>query len=63
VREDWIIDRFRRRMTVVQGGAELVTETVITEQDTYTTPLLPGFDLPLAQLLAVADALEAAERS
>ena len=49
-------------MTVVRGGAEPVTEITITEQDTYTTPLLPGFELPLAQLLAVADALEAAER-
>ena len=62
VREYWIIDRFRRRMTVVRGGADPVTEIVITEQDTYTTPLLPGFELPLAQLLAVADAVEAAER-
>jgi len=62
VREYWIIDRFRRRMTVVRGGADPVTEIVITEQDTYTTPLLPGFELPLAPLLAVADALEAAER-
>jgi Uma2 family endonuclease len=60
--EYWIIDRFRRRMTVVRDGAEPVTETVITEQDTYTTPLLPEFELPLAQLLAVADALEEAER-
>jgi Uma2 family endonuclease len=62
VREYWIIDRFRRRMTVVRGGADPVTEVVITEPGTYTTPLLPGFELPLAQLLAVADALEAAER-
>jgi hypothetical protein len=49
-------------MTVVRGGADSVTEVVITEQGTYTTPLLPGFELPLAQLLAVADAVEAAER-
>jgi len=62
VREYWIIDRFRRRMTVVRGGANQVTEIVITEQDTYTTPLLSGFALPLAQLLTVADAVEAAER-
>jgi Uma2 family endonuclease len=61
VREHWIIDRFRRRMIVVRGGADPVTEIVITEQDTYTTPLLPGFELPLAQLLAIADAVEAAE--
>ena len=51
----------RRRMTI-DAGADPVTEMVITEQDTYTTPLLPGFELPLAQLLAVADAVEAAER-
>jgi Uma2 family endonuclease len=57
-----IIDRFRRRMTVVRGGADPVTELVMTEPDTYATPWLPGFELPLAQLLAVADALEAAER-
>jgi Uma2 family endonuclease len=62
VREYWIIDRFRRRMTVVRGGADQMIEIVITEQETYTTPLLPGFELPLAQLLTVADALEAAER-
>src|SRR4029450_5618339 len=48
----------RGRMTVVRGGADPVTELVITEQDTYTTLLLPGFELPLAQLLAVADAVE-----
>ena len=60
--EYWIIDRFRRRLTAVRGGADPVTEIVITEQETYTTPLLPGFVLPLAQLLAVADAVEAAQR-
>src|SRR5207253_8657772 len=62
VREYWIIDRFRRRMTVVRGGADPVTESVITEQEMYTTSLLPGFELPLAPLLAVADVLEEAER-
>ncbi len=62
VQEYWIIDRFRRRMTVVRGGTEPVTEIVLSEQETYTTPLLPGFELPLAPLLAVADAVKAAER-
>jgi Uma2 family endonuclease len=62
VLEYWIIDRFRRRMTVVRGGTDPVTEIVISEQETYTTPLLPGFALPLAQLLAAADAVKAAER-
>ena len=48
-------------MTVVQGGAEPATERIITATETYTTPLLPGFVLPLAQLLAAADAVETAE--
>jgi Uma2 family endonuclease len=62
VLEYWIVDRFRRRMTVVRGGTDAATELVIGEHETYTTPLLPGFELPLAQLLAVADAVKAAER-
>lgn len=61
VQEYWIIDRLQRRMTVVQGGTEPAREVVIAETETYTTPLLPGFVLPLARLLAAADAVEAAE--
>ena len=53
----------RRRMTVVRGGADQRTELVMTEQDMYMTPLLPGLALPLAQLLAVADTLAAAEHT
>ena len=34
------------------GGAE---ERVILENQTYESPLLPGFVLPLARLLAAAD--------
>lgn len=50
--EYWIIDRFRRMMTVYRADG---TEQVITEGQTYTTPLLPGFKLPLAALLSAAD--------
>jgi hypothetical protein len=32
-------------------------DQVVAEAETYTTPLLPGFALPLASLLAVADRL------
>lgn len=60
--EYWIIDRFRRRMTAVRGGVEQGAEIVIGKHDVYSTPLLPGFVLPLAELLAVADAMEAVER-
>jgi Uma2 family endonuclease len=52
VREYWIVDRFRRNMTVFRGLDE---ELMILENQTYTTDLLPGFELPLAQLLAAAD--------
>lgn len=53
VKEYWIIDRFRRQMTVALADG---TEKVVGEGETYSTPLLPGFELPLASLLARADA-------
>lgn len=52
VREYWVIDRFRRIMTVYRGRDQ---EIVVREGETYTTPLLPGFELDLARLLAIAD--------
>ena len=57
LREYWIIDRFRRRMTVYRREDDEVFELVIREQDVYETPLLSGFQLPLAKLLAISDAL------
>jgi len=58
VREYWVIDRFRRTMTVYRPGAggQAAAQTV-TEPQEYQTPLLPGFVLPLARLLARADAV------
>jgi Uma2 family endonuclease len=55
ISEYWIIDRFRRAMTVVRQTPAGPQELVVSEGETYTTPLLPGFELPLARLLAVAD--------
>ncbi len=57
VQEYWIIDRFQRIMTVFRRRANSVEsdEQVIKEHEVYHTPLLPGFELPLAQLLKVAD--------
>ena len=52
VLEYWIIDRFRREMTVFRGTDE---ELVVPEDQTYTTDLLPGFELPLGRLLRMAD--------
>ncbi len=53
--EYWIIDRFRRVMTVRRAAREEASEVVVAESDSYQTPLLPGFVLPLSALLAIAD--------
>jgi Uma2 family endonuclease len=55
VKEYWIIDRFRRTLTVVRKKNGQVVDTVVREKGTYRTALLPGFELPLAPLLALAD--------
>lgn len=55
VREYWIIDRFRRMMTVYRVGPDGPVTLTVNAQDTYQTDLLPGFVLPLARLLAKAD--------
>lgn len=51
VQEYWIMDRFRRILTVVRPQSE----AVITEVETYRPALLPGFELPFGRLLALAD--------
>ena len=55
VLEYWVIDRFRRTLTVFRKPPLEPAEQVVDERATYRTPLLPGFDLPLARLLARAD--------
>lgn len=55
VREYWIIDRFARQMTVYRIERERTVKKIISARQTYTTPLLPGFKLPLGQLLKLAD--------
>ena len=61
VKEDWVIDRFRRTLTVFYVSGR-VDKRVYRERQTYTTPLLPGFELPLARLLALADRWKKAKR-
>ncbi len=55
VAEYWIIDRFRRVLTVYRQPPAEPAEQVIAADGTYRTPLLPGFELPMARLLRVAD--------
>ena len=58
VLEYWIIDRFQRSMTVhVFDPGRTATHTV-AETQTYTTPQLPGFELPLGALLELIDRWE-----
>jgi Uma2 family endonuclease len=61
VQEYWTFDRFRRMLTVARRTPGGPDERVIREHQTYRTPLLPGFQLPLADLLAVADRWAGAE--
>jgi Uma2 family endonuclease len=49
--EYWIIDRFNRTLTVNRKLQDGPSETVVQEDQTYRTPLLPSFELPLARLL------------
>jgi Uma2 family endonuclease len=55
VKEYWIIDRFRRTLTVYTKRRGKVHEQVVKENETYRTDLLPGFELPPARILALAD--------
>lgn len=52
VKEYWIIDRFRRTLSVCRG---LDKPLIVKEAETYTTPLLPGFELKVGELLKAAD--------
>ncbi len=62
VREYWVIDRFRRTMTVFRQPPAEPAEQVIDEKGTYRTPILPGFELPLARLSERGGSVEAASR-
>jgi Uma2 family endonuclease len=55
VREYWIMDRFQRRVTICRFEEQGETEAVLSESDVLSTPLLPGFELPLSRWFAEAD--------
>ena len=61
VKEYWVIDRFSRTLTVFRRRGRRVQKRVFQESETYTTDLLPGFELPLARVLARADFWAGAE--
>jgi Uma2 family endonuclease len=55
IQEYWIIDRFDRCLVVFfrQGGK--IRRRIIAADESYRTPVLPGFELPVGKLLALAD--------
>lgn len=55
IQQYWVIDRFRRTLTVFKRTAQGYETLVIAEHEIYRPDLLPGFDLPLGRLLAIAD--------
>ncbi len=62
VKEYWIIDRFDRTLTVFSKQGKRVKKRIVAEDEIFTTPLLPGFDLALAKLLKLADDWESSKR-
>ena len=54
-KEYCVIDRFRRTMTVYFAPPMEPQSRAIAENQIYTTPLLPGFELPVARLMQLAD--------
>ncbi len=57
IKEYWVVNRFDRTLMVYRGKTELIT---ITENETCKPDCLPGFELPLAELLAAADKWDSA---
>lgn len=55
VKEYWIIDRFTQTMTVFSRINGRKRKRILGKNDVYRTDLLPGFELPLAQLFALAN--------
>jgi Uma2 family endonuclease len=53
--EYWVINRFKRTLTVYRRSVTGFEEQTITDKEIYRTALLPGFELPLGKLLAVSD--------
>lgn len=51
----WVIDRFMHTMTVFSRTRGRYRVRVVNKDEVYTTNLLPGFELALARLLALAD--------
>jgi Uma2 family endonuclease len=58
IEEYWLFDRFERILTIFFKQGKRIKKRVIREGETYATPLLPGFELALSDILAQADKWE-----
>jgi Uma2 family endonuclease len=47
VQEYVVIDRFERRVTIFRRPGSEFNETTLGANNSYTTPLLPGLEIPL----------------
>ena len=54
VKEVWVFDRFKRRLTVSLNRGDGVEEVVFGDSDCYESVLLPGFILEFSRYLAGA---------
>lgn len=54
IREYWIFDAFRSRLTVWQFEGDVRRPGEYGPDAVYQSPLLPGFDLPVGKILAIA---------
>jgi Uma2 family endonuclease len=54
VLEYWIVDRFARQVEVYRRAPNvgLQPSAILRDEDSLTSPILPGFELPLARLFA-----------
>ena len=59
--EYWIIDPYNDILTVLEiSGTEYVERAALGPDGTLTTPMLPGFELPLERLFNNPDRVPAA---
>jgi Uma2 family endonuclease len=63
IKQYWIINRFDHTLTVYSFQGGRARKRVYHRNQTYKTELLPGFELPLGRLFAMADRWEGEEAS
>jgi Uma2 family endonuclease len=51
VQEYVVIDRFEHRVTIFRRSESRLNETMLSANATYTTPLLPGLEIPLESVV------------